>query len=144
MPVVGRSRAQEIEPDGMFQVRRIKIRHVLDATARDVVEQVRREIAVRVYDADPMPGANVLENEIVKKCRLPRAAFADCVQVVPPVARGQNNGGFLPPAVANAQNDVPILHIYKRASTPNEMPSSAFETARASDWRHALDYESPR
>ena len=144
MPVVGRSRAQEIEPDRMLQVRRIEICHVLDAPARDVVEQIRREIAMRIDDADSMPGTDVLENEIVEKCRLPGAAFPDCVQVMPPVARGQNHGGFLPRPVADAQYDVPILHISKRASTPNEMLSSAFVTARASDWRHAFDYESPR
>ncbi len=79
--------AEEIESDRMLQVGGIEICHVLNALARNVVEHVRREIAVRVYDADAVPGADVLENEIVKERRLARAAFADCVKVVPPVVR---------------------------------------------------------
>ena len=57
MPFVGRSGAKQIEADRIFHVGGIEICHVLDAMAGNVVEHIIGQIAVRVNDADAVPGA---------------------------------------------------------------------------------------
>ena len=101
MPFLGRGGAKQVEADRKFHVGWIEIRHVLDAVAGNVVENVIRQVAVRVYDADAMTGGYVLKNQVAEQGRLARAAFPDCVEVMPAVARGQNKGGFPPPFFPN-------------------------------------------
>jgi hypothetical protein len=65
---------------------------------------------VRVDDADAMPGCYVLKNEVAEERRLSRAAFPDYVQVMPAVGLVQNEGMFLPPLLAEPEDNVPFLH----------------------------------
>ena len=101
MPFFGRCASKQIEADWKLHVGGIEICHVLDAVAGNVVENVIRQVAVRIYDPDAVTGGYVLKNQIAKQRRLARAAFPDCVEVMTAVARGQNKGGFPPPFFTN-------------------------------------------
>ena len=101
MPFFGRGGAKQVEADREFHVGGIEIRHVLNAMAGNVVENVIRQVAVRVYDPDAMAGGYVLKNQITEQGRLASAAFPDCVEVMSAVARGQNKGVFPPPFFPN-------------------------------------------
>jgi hypothetical protein len=79
MPFIRRDGTEQIEADWMFHVGRVEIRHILNAMAGHVVQQVIRQIAVRINDGDAMPGFNVLQNQIAEQGGFARPAFPDGV-----------------------------------------------------------------
>jgi len=68
--------------------------------AGNVIENVIRQVAVRVYDADTVTGGNVLKNQVAEQGRLARAAFPDGVEVMTAVARDKTKG-FSRPILPN-------------------------------------------
>ena len=97
---------QQIEPDWKFHVRRIEIRHVLDAMPGNVVENVICQVAVRINDGNAMPGLDVLEDQIAEQGGFARPAFPDGVKMVPAVTVRKREGQLLPPMFALAYDNV--------------------------------------
>lgn len=87
MPIVVRCSPEEIDPNWKFQVCRVEIYNVLNAMTRYVIKQIRSQIAVRINDANAMPGCYVLDDEVVQERRLAGSAFPDGVKMMPPVMR---------------------------------------------------------
>ena len=80
-PALGRDPCRGIEADGMLGLARVEVAHVVDARARDGVENVHGEVAVRVDDGDALARIDVAHGEIEKERALAGAGFADDVDV---------------------------------------------------------------
>src|SRR6185503_5341813 len=101
--------------------------NILEPLPRNVVEQVRGKVPVWINYTDALPGADVLNNEVMEKRCLASAAFPDRVEVLAPVALLQNEWGLLSPFFTQSQNKVPFVHCSpKRASTPNALAGACF------------------
>ena len=77
----GAIRVAGIEADRPLRLARVEIAHVVDARARDGVEDVVREVAVRIDDGDALAGIDVAHGEIEEERRFAAARFADDVDV---------------------------------------------------------------
>src|SRR5690606_34765057 len=122
--------AEGVHADRMLRVRRVEVYDVLRAAARDVVEEVRRQVPVRVYDTDAPPGLDVLQYHIPKQRRLSGAALPDDVEVLPPVLGRQAEGALVAPFLASAHKYA-IAHAVVQSSPrsaglkPRRRPSSS-------------------
>ena len=101
MPLIRRGGAKQIEANRIFHVSRIEICHVLNTMAWHVIENVICQIAVRINDGDPVPGFNVLQNQIAEQGGFSRSTFADGVKVMTAVVVRKSKGQFLPPHFAH-------------------------------------------
>ncbi len=97
MPLIRRGASDQIKSNRIVQSGGIEVRHVLDTAARDEVEDVRGEVAMRINDANTVTCFNVLENQIAEQSCFARAGFPNGVEMMPPVFRKKNEGRFLPP-----------------------------------------------
>ena len=97
MPLVLRHVRQQIEGDGEFQVRRIKINQMIGSPARDVIQQFLGQIAVRVNQADAMPQRDVLDDHVSQHRGLAGTGFADDINVLPQIRQGNAERNGVPP-----------------------------------------------
>ena len=69
MTLIWRGAFKQIETNRICHIGRIEIHHILDPMARNMVEKVIRQIAVRINDADTPSGLDVLKNQIAEQGR---------------------------------------------------------------------------
>ena len=72
-----RDPGRRIEADGILRLAGVEVAHLIDARARDGVEDVLGEVAVRIDDGDAFACINVAHCEVEEKRALARAGFAD-------------------------------------------------------------------
>ena len=77
----GAMRVAGIEADRILGLAGVEVAHVVDARARDGVEDVGREVAVGIDDGDSLARVDVAHCEIEQERRFARAGFADDVDV---------------------------------------------------------------
>jgi hypothetical protein len=99
---------------------------VLSAPVGAKVEDVSRQIAMRIDNADTVASFDVLENQVAEQCRFASAGFSNHIEVMRPVFGKKNKGHFLPPLFMNSQDDV--LHIpngplLRGDNSPNTPPA---------------------
>ena len=82
MPLLRGGLSEQIQPDGEIAVAGVKIDGLLRAVRRDVIEQLLRQIAMRVDETNAMALQDELEDEIAQQCGLSRARLADHIGVV--------------------------------------------------------------
>ena len=80
-PALGRDPRRRIEADRPLGVGHVEVAHVVDAGARDGVENIERQVAVRIDHGDPFPCQDVAHGEIEQERRFAAAGFADDVKV---------------------------------------------------------------
>ena len=74
---LGRDPCRRIEADRRVGLAGIEVAHIVDARARDGIENVLGEIAVRVDDGNTFPRVDVAHREIEEDRALARSGFAD-------------------------------------------------------------------
>ena len=80
-----------VEADGILGLAGVEVAHLVDAGARDGIENVLGEVAVGVDDGDTLARIDVAHREIEEKRALTRAGFSDDPDVaLPLVARKEN------------------------------------------------------
>ena len=83
MALIGRHTGQEIQTDGMLQVRRIEVNQIVGAPGRNVVQEFIGQIAVRIDEPDPVTGGDLLDDQIAEQCAFADTGFAKGVKVLP-------------------------------------------------------------
>jgi hypothetical protein len=78
---------KDIEADGKFRVRRIKVCDFVRAGTGNEVQDVFDELAVRVYDREAVAATQILYRHVLQKSALARARLSDDVDVMPAVVR---------------------------------------------------------
>ena len=78
---LGRDPGRRIEADRILGLAGVEVAHVIDARARDGVENVLGEVAVRIDDGDALARVDVAHGEIEQERAFARAGFADDVDV---------------------------------------------------------------
>ena len=78
---LGRHMPKWIEADGMAHVRRVEIEHIAGAVARDAVDDLFRQIAMRVDQGNAAPRQNVLQDAGLEESCLPRTRLPDDINV---------------------------------------------------------------
>jgi hypothetical protein len=76
-----RDAGNRIEADRTLRLASVEVAHVIDARARDGVQDVECEIAVRIDHGDALPCQDVAQGQVVEECRFAAAGFADNVEV---------------------------------------------------------------
>jgi hypothetical protein len=88
---LGRDPRRGIEADRPLAVGHVEIAYVVDARARDGVEDVERQVAVRVDHGDPLPCHDVAHGEVEEERRFAAAGFADDVKVAGTLVAREHN-----------------------------------------------------
>ncbi|MFI5025065.1 MAG: hypothetical protein ACHQRJ_25880 [Alphaproteobacteria bacterium] len=70
---LGRDAGRRIETDRMLGFAGIEVAHIVDARARDGIENVLGKIAVRIDDGDSLPRMDVAHREIEENGTLARS-----------------------------------------------------------------------
>lgn len=109
--VFWRGLGEQIEPDGVIEVARMKIDRMLGPLRRDVQEQILREIAMRVDEADAVALLDELEDEIAQERGLPGARLADDVGVVACISQVEAKRLLAAPDMPHA--DVKIVFVHR-------------------------------
>ncbi len=78
---LGRDLGRGIEADRILGLAGVEVAHVVDARARDGVENVLGKVAVRVDDRNALPREDVAHGEIEEERAFARAGFSDDVDV---------------------------------------------------------------
>src|SRR5438105_3614668 len=125
---------EEVECQRPLQIGRVEIHHVIDPPGRDMLEQLLSKITVRVDYANPLPCCDVLQDQVSKKCRLPRAGLANHVQVLPPVLTTKEQRLFAAPTVPISDENgiivillsllIVALHVPEQTATPGRIPAA--------------------
>ena len=102
MPPFHRNIPQKIEADGIFQIGRVKIHHIVGSPGRNLIENVFGQVAVGINDPDTMAVFNVLENEITEERCLARATLADAIDVLTTIGRKEPEWNHLSPRLPAA------------------------------------------
>jgi hypothetical protein len=68
---IGGNISQQIQPNREILLRRFEINHVIRPPRRDVVQQLHRQIAVRIDQPDAFPGLDVLQKHVTYSVDLP-------------------------------------------------------------------------
>ena len=109
--VFRRGLGEQIEPDGVIEVARMKIDRLLGSLRRDVQQQILREIAMRVDEADAMALLDELEDQIAQERGLPGTRFADDVGVVAGIAQLKTERRFTAaPRLPHADVKIVFVH----------------------------------
>ena len=82
MPLLRGGLGEQIQPVGEVAVARVEIDSLLRPDGRDVIEQLLRQIAMRVDEAHAVALQDELEDEIAQQRGLSRTRFADDISVV--------------------------------------------------------------
>ena len=91
------ARAQQVEPDRILEVGRIEIDDVLNAMRRDVIENLFREITMRIDQPRALATVDVLEEEVSKKRGLAETRLADDIRMLPSIDSAHaEQPGFAP------------------------------------------------
>lgn len=80
---------EQVETDRMLEVGRVEVDDILDAARGNFIEQVDREVPVRIDQTGAPSGVDVLEEKVAKQGRFACAGLADGVGVLPAILRMQ-------------------------------------------------------
>lgn len=108
--VVRRDVRQDVQADGELQVGRVEVHEVVGPLRRDVVQDLIREVAVRVDEADAVPEGDVLHDHVMQEGRLAAARLADDVDVLPLVGDEDAESLGPAPALALPDCDLAVAH----------------------------------
>ena len=81
----------------MHRVRRIKNDDVIDPMARNQVQHLVDQVAMRVDDTEPLPALDVRRDELLQQGRLARAGLPDHINMPLPVRSRNAKGDLLSP-----------------------------------------------
>ena len=84
---------RRVEADRPLRIGHVEIAHVIDARARDGVENIERQVAVRIDHGDAFPCQDIAHGEIEQKRRFAAAGFADDVNVALAFLAREYNAG---------------------------------------------------
>ena len=95
---------EHVEPDGAIPVVGVDETRPLGRSTRKPLQDRLHEIALGVDDHRGAPGLGVLQHEVRKERRLPRAGLADHVEVMASVRHGDGDGSLHPGVIGLAEN----------------------------------------
>ena len=90
-PALGRDPGRGIEADRIFGLASVEVAHVINAPARDGVENVLGKIAMRIDDRHALSCTDVAHGEIEQERALARAGLADDPDVALTLLARKNN-----------------------------------------------------
>src|ERR1700722_8377622 len=90
-PALGRNPGRGIESDRILGLAGVEVAHVINTPARDSIENVGCEIAVRIDDRDAFSRIDVVHGEIEQEGALARAGLADNPDVALTLLARKNN-----------------------------------------------------
>lgn len=108
--VFWRGLGEQIEPDGVIEVARVKIDRLLGPLRRDVQEQILRQIAMRVDETDAVALLDELEDEIAQQRGLPGTRLADDVGVVAGISQVEAKRLLAAPGLPHADVKIVFVH----------------------------------
>ena len=110
MSLVGRGLGEQIQPDGVVEVARVEIHGLLGAASRDVIEQLGRQIPMRINETDAVALLDELEDEIAQQRGLPGTRLADDVGVVACIAQFEAERLLAAPCLPHADVKIVFVH----------------------------------
>jgi hypothetical protein len=116
MPILGRGLGEQIEPDGVIKVARMKIDGLLGSLGRDVKKQIFRQIAMRVDETDAVALLDKLKDEVAQKRRLPGTCFSDDVGVVACISQIETERHLAAPRLPHADVKIMFFHVFVQAA----------------------------
>ena len=108
--VFRRGLGEQIEPDGVIEVARMKIDRLLGPLRRDVQQQILRQIAMRVDEADAVALLDELEDQVAQERGLPGARLADDVSVVAGISQVEAKRLLTAPGLPHADVKIVFAH----------------------------------
>ncbi len=103
MPLVGTNILHNVERDGIIHIKRSEIHHIADAMFGHIVKEEVGGLAVRVYEADAVAVADILNRHILKHRALTHAGLADDIGMARAVGRLDAEGNSLAARVGGAE-----------------------------------------
>ena len=80
-PALGRDTRYRIKADRTFRIGHVQIAYVVDARARDGVENVEREVAVGINYRDALSPADIPHRQIEQESTFTAAGFPDDIDM---------------------------------------------------------------
>src|SRR5258705_518973 len=74
--------SKEIKADGMTQISRVEINHVIRAPTWDLAQHFHSQITVRIDQADTLARFNVLQDQVAKERTFARAGLPNDIRMV--------------------------------------------------------------